>query len=112
MRTFTVNGKRYNAVPFSFNTVCDLEEQGVSIAQMSEKPMSMVRAYFNLCFKGSKTEAGEEIEAHVKKGGKFDEIYTVMGDEMNESDFFLALKENEGEETPESKATESQEKKE
>ena len=100
-RFFVINGKRYTAKPFDFNTVCDLEDNGVSLAEMSQKPMSMARAYFALCFNGSKELAGKEIQEHVKAGGDFNELYRVMGDEMNESDFFQALKKDENEETPE-----------
>lgn len=97
MRTFTINGQRYNARPFDFNTVCDLEDNGVPLTEMSKKPMSMARAYFALCFNGSKEDAGKEIEAHIKAGGDFNALYTVMGEEMNESDFFQALKKDEAE---------------
>ena len=100
MRTFTINGKRYNAKPFDFNTVCDLEDNGVALIEMQKKPMSMARAYFALCFNGSKEDAGKEIEAHVKAGGNFNDLYSVMGDEMNDSDFFQALKKAEDEEAP------------
>lgn len=101
MRTFTINGKRYTAKPFNFNTVCNLEENGVPLSEMSKKPMSMVRAYFALCAKDSIDNAGEEIEAHVIAGGDFEDIYKVMGDEMNESGFFQALNKKTTEETPE-----------
>ena len=100
MRTFTINGKRYNAKPFDFNTVCDLEDNGVSLQEMQKKPMSMVRAYFALCFNGSKDEAGAEIQAHVIAGGDFNDLYNVMGEEMNESDFFQALSKKTSEEAP------------
>lgn len=110
MRTFTINGKRYNAKPFDFNTVCDLEDSGVSLTQMRQKPMSMVRAYFALCFNGSTEDAGKEIQAHVISGGKFDDLYEVMGAEMNESDFFQALNQKEEQDTQESAQKEKKEK--
>lgn len=100
MRTFTINGKRYTAKPFDFNTVCDLEDNGVSLAEMSKKPMSMARAYFALCYKGNKEDAGKEIQAHVVAGGNFNDLYEAMGQEMNESDFFQALNKREDEEAP------------
>ena len=101
MKTFTINGKRYTAKPFDFNTVCELEDNGVSLTQMKEKPMSMIRAYFALCYGGSKEDAGREIQAHIIAHGKFDEIYKVMGEEMEESDFFQALNQNQEQKTPE-----------
>ena len=100
-RFFTVNGKRYTAKPFDFNTICDLEDNGVSLNEMQSKPMSMVRAYFALCFGGNKDAAGKEIQAHIIAGGDFSELYGVMGEEMSESDFFQALSKKENEETPE-----------
>lgn len=99
-RFFTINEKRYQAKPFDFNTVCDLEDNGVSLAEMTKKPMSMARAYFALCLNGDKEKAGNEIQEHVKHGGDFNELYTVMGEEMNDSDFFRALNQKEEEETP------------
>lgn len=91
MRTFTINGKRYNAKPFDFNTVCDLEDSGVALSEMTKKPMSMARAYFAICLDGDTEKAGQEIQAHVISGGNLNELYTVMGNEMNDSDFFQAL---------------------
>lgn len=100
-RFFTVNGKRYVAKPFDFNTVCDLEDNGVSLQEMQSKPMSMVRAYFALCFSGDKEAAGKEIQAHIIAGGDFADLYKVMGEEMSESDFFQALSKKEKEEDQE-----------
>lgn len=110
MRTFTINGKRYKAAPFTYNTVCEIEENGVSISQMREKPMSMVRAYFAVCLGGDKTQAGEEINAHVVGGGALDELYSVMADEMNDSDFFQALSKNADKEAPEVQSEEKKSK--
>lgn len=97
-RFFTINGKRYPAKPFDFNTVCDLESSGISLSEMTKKPMSMVRAYFALCFGGSTEDAGKELQQHVINGGNFNDVFNVMGDEMNESDFFQALNKEQGEE--------------
>jgi len=98
-RTFIINGRRYDAKPFDFNMICDLEDNGVNLSEIREKPMSMARAYFSLCYSGSKEDAGKEIQAHVIAGGNFNELYEVMGAEMNESDFFQALNKKE-EQTP------------
>ena len=100
-RFFTINEKRYQAKPFDFNTVCDLEDNGVSLQDMSKKPMSMARAYFALCLNGDKEKAGKEIQEHVMHGGDFNDLYTAMGEELNESDFFQALNQKQNEETPE-----------
>lgn len=91
MNTFIVNGKEYKAKPFDFNLVCDLEDMGISLEQASNKPMSMVRAYFGLCAGKGKELAGKEMESHIISGGTFDDIMTAMSAEMEKSDFFRNL---------------------
>jgi hypothetical protein len=90
-KTFTVNGKEYKAKEFDFNTVCDLEDMGVSIEDMAEKPTASIRAYFASCTGKGKSFAGKEMEQHFINGGSFDEIASAMNEEMEKSDFFRAL---------------------
>lgn len=99
MRTFVLNGIEYKAVPFGFNTVCDLEEQGVSLEDMNNKPLSMVRAYIGLCLGKGGVFSGEQIEKHIIGGGNLADVIAVMTEEMNESDFFRSLNQTAEEET-------------
>lgn len=108
MKTFTVNDKNYNAKAFDFNLICDLEDMGVSLQEASKKPMSMVRAYFGLCAEKSREYAGKEMEAHVIKGGSFEDIMKVMSDEMEKSDFFRNLNKKAEQEVTESAEKESE----
>lgn len=101
MRTITVNGKLYKAKAFDFNTVCDMEDMGISMEMMREKPMSMVRAYFGLCAGAGKEYAGRELEKHFANGGKMIELMQVMGEEMQESDFFRSIMPDKEQETTE-----------
>ena len=48
-RFFTINGRRYVAKPFDYNMVCDLEDNGVSLTDISKKPMSLARVYLAIC---------------------------------------------------------------
>lgn len=99
-RFFTINGRRYVAKPFDYNMVCDLEDNGVSLTDISKKPMSLARVYLAICMGGDKVKAGKEIQEHVIAGGDFNELYTIIGEEMNESGFFQALNKEQTEETP------------
>lgn len=108
MNTFTVNGKEYKAKPFDFNLVCDLEDMGISLEQATNKPMSMVRAYFGLCTGKGKEYAGKELEAHIIGGGKFDDIMAAMSDEMEKSDFFRNLNKTAEAEDAENQKSESE----
>lgn len=91
MNRFTINGIVYDAPKFDFNTVCNFEEAGISLAEARKKPTSMIRAYFALLFDGDKEAAGKELEKHMIAGGSFEELTNAMIQEMNESDFFRAL---------------------
>lgn len=108
MNTFIVNGTQYNAKPFDFNLVCDLEDMGISLEEAGRKPMSMVRAYFSMCMGKGKEAAGKELEAHIVNDGKFDDIMTAMSDEMEKSDFFRNLSKTEEKEAATDKTAKSE----
>ena len=90
MSTFEINGKTYESIPFSFNTVCDLEDMGFDLDNLFDRPVSAVRAYFGLII-GNKHEAGKEIEEHIIAGGDVSNIMTVMQEEIANSGFFGAM---------------------
>lgn len=92
---FTVNGVTYTAKPFSFEMMCDLEAYGVSISNIGTMSLSLIRAYFAICADIDKEEASKEIQTHIMKGGKLDDISEAMSKEMTDSDFFRALSGNE-----------------
>lgn len=106
MKNFAINGKEYKAVPFDFNLVCDMEDMGVSMEQIRDKPISAIRAYFSLCARLNRAAAGKEIEAHIISGGKLDDAMNIMFEEMEDSDFFRALNKT----TEEKIATDKEEK--
>lgn len=87
----TVNEKNYKSVGITFNTLCDLEDMGVSLEDFATKPMSFIRAYVTLCMGGDKAVAGSEMEQHLINGGNFESITEVIASEVENSDFFRAL---------------------
>ena len=109
---FTLNNRRYEAREFDFNLICDLQEMGIDILDMSSlknNPLSSIRAYTSLCVGADKELAGEEIQAHILNGGGFDEIMSAMQKKMEESDFFQALNKGPEEETQKSTPKKSKE---
>lgn len=88
MNTFNLNGNEITARKFDFNLLCDLDDYGVTITDASKKPMPFVRAYLALCAGVSVVEAGNMIQAHIANGGSLDDIFEVMGKEIDSSDFF------------------------
>lgn len=106
MITFVINGKTYNAKPFDFNMICDLEDMNVNLEEFDRKPMSVIRAYFGLCLGNRADEAGRELNQHIISGGKFDELIEIVKAEMTESDFFRHLNKTEETEVAEKPETE------
>lgn len=88
MKKFTINGKEYVAKEFDFEMVCDFEEMGLEMADMGNKQMSFLRAYFALCANKNKTIASREIQAHIMNGGTLEELIKVMFEQIENSDFF------------------------
>lgn len=103
MKNFTINRKVYKAKEFDFNLVCDLEDEGISLEVMQDKPMSMMRAYFGICAGIGRNAAGEEMQKHIVSGGSFEEMAEAMSDAMEQSDFFRAANK-----TAETETTENQ----
>lgn len=110
-RIFSINGRQYRAAEVDFNFICDLEDMGISISGFKTKPTAVARAYFALCANVSKEVAGAELQAHMLKGGKLEELYDVLSKQIEESDFFRALNTAEEqeitEEAPKTKKTKS-----
>lgn len=109
MKMFNLNGKSYPAREIDFNMICDLEENGLSLEQIEEKPMSMIRYYIAFCMKANKEIAGREIEGHLVNGGDLSDIAEVMNGAMENSGFFQAL--SKGTEKKTSKGTTPKSKK-
>lgn len=107
MRTFVINGVTYTAKPFTYNVICDLEDMGVTLQDMQNKPMSVVRAYFAICTGKGAEFAGEQIEKHVINGGDFTAVLEAMNEEMEKSDFFRALQNRTTDDSTENEETES-----
>lgn len=108
MRTFVINGKTYNAKPFDFNMICDMEDMNVNLEEFERKPMSVIRAYFGLCLENRADEAGRELNQHIISGGNFNELTEIVKKEMTESDFFRHLSKTEETEVAENAEAEIQ----
>lgn len=94
VKKFEINGKTYIAQEFDFNTICDLEECGIEIDTMFNKPTSLSRAYLSICSGMPLEIAGNEIQEHVKNGGTLTDILDAFSSMVNESDFFRSIQMN------------------
>lgn len=86
-----INNKSYKAEPFSFNTICQLEELGLQLADIETKGMSVFRAWVAICIGSDLDTAGKEIEAHCINGGDIAELMEEFEKTVETSGFFQAL---------------------
>ena len=88
----TINGKFYKDAELDFNTVCEMENMGVSIQNIDDNIMSAARAYAAICMRKPLRLAGAEIEAHIVNGGTLADILEPFNKKAAESGFFPALR--------------------
>lgn len=108
-RIFRFNGKSYKAAPFSFNTICDLERYGVSLADITERPLSTVRGYLGICGHMDMETAGKEFEEAIINGESIDGIMSIMKEQIEESGFFQAINKTTEQDPQESEEQETEE---
>ena len=101
MRSFTINGRKYNSKEADFNMICEFELMGVQLSNISKVPTTALRAYFAFCSGLDETSAGIEMAQHMIDGGDFTEISEAFRDSIEESGFFRALNKNQEEEVTE-----------
>ena len=85
-----INGKDYKVPEFTFATMCDLENYGLSLTSINEKPLSAIRAFVALVI-GNKEKADEELEQHLINGGDFEDIAKEMMNALSSSGFFRSI---------------------
>ena len=82
-----INGTEYTMPELNFNTMCKLEDMGVSLTEMDQKVLTTVRGFLALAME----KAGMEIEQHLASGGSLDPLMESINKAVNESGFFRAL---------------------
>ena len=97
-----LNGKNYKMRELTFNSICKLEDMGISLTSLDKKPLATIRAFIGLAV-GDLDKAGKELEAHIKNGGTLEDIMQDITDSVNNSGFFQALAANRAKKIPASK---------
>ena len=101
----TVNGKRYKAKEITFNFACDLQDAGISFAEIGKKELPTIRAYVAYCMGVDLDTAGDAINDHLIAGNTMEDIATVLAEKVEDSAFFRALSDKEGTEETSKKNT-------
>lgn len=90
-----INGKEYRIPELNFNTMCMLEDMGLSLVDMDKRVLSTVRGFLALAMDGDFEKAGEELENHLTYGGDLDGMMEEINKAVSESGFFRSLKQRE-----------------
>lgn len=90
MSSVTINNKTYDVPTLDFDTVCQLEENGISLLAMNDrnpKIATMLRAFAAWIIGCSPQAASAEIQAHLEAGGNISELLSAITTALNDSGF-------------------------
>ena len=93
-RLIKINGKSYKAADFDVNLICEMEDKGIELDDISKKMFSTIRMYVALSMGVDVATAGKEITEHLKNGGSLEDVSEAMADMMSESGFFRTEQKN------------------
>lgn len=97
MSSVTINNKTYEVPKLDFDTVCQLEENGISLLAMNArnpKVATMLRAFVAWIVGCSPQQASAEIQAHLEAGGNIVDLLTAITDALNDSGFSNGNRQN------------------
>lgn len=86
-----INGNEYKLPEITFDTICKLEDLGVSIFSISTKLMSTVRGFTALAMGADLNKASREVELHLENGGELGPIMKEITAAVDASGFFQAM---------------------
>lgn len=86
-----INGKEYTLGEITFGTMCKLENMGINVSNMMDKPMNTVLAFATIAI-GDKKLAEKEMNEHLMHGGKLDSIVEGIQEAMSKSGFMKAIR--------------------
>ena len=90
--TITINGREVKVKEVTFEGICELEENyGFDVRKRLDAVFSTIRKAYAFHAGISLKEAAKDIEQHVSKGGKMDNLRPFM-DAIIDSPFMEALR--------------------
>lgn len=93
----TINGREYKIPEMDFETVCQLEENGISLLGMNEKNpkiATMIRAFVAWIMDVPTQRASAEIQEHIRNGGNIMDLLTAITTALETSGFSRGNRQN------------------
>lgn len=90
MKNVIINNKSIAIKPIDFGAICDLEELGFDLSNVTNKTFSSIRCAVAYHMDMPITEVNAEIENHIKNGGVISDFLPFL-EAITESDFFQSL---------------------
>lgn len=98
MKSFTINGKEYNAKELTYGDIRKMESFGLNlmtdITSIQAKVFSYTSGYLAVCGGFGIDVADNEMNEHIINGGDFTEISEAFVESLSESRFFQAMVNN------------------
>lgn len=86
----TINGKEYNRPTLNFANMTKLENWGISLDKMADRPLGFLSAFVALALDGTQEDGAQAIDEHIKGGGTLDDLTAELNKSIEESNFFKA----------------------
>jgi sporulation-control protein spo0M len=83
-----INGEEYTAPELNFTTMRKMENFGVTLNTIDDKPLNFLGAYVAIAIGSDLKAADEKIDAHINAGGTIDELSKDMKEAIEKSGFF------------------------
>lgn len=90
-----INGTEYAAPALTFANLCKLEDWGLTVSDMSKRPLAFLAAFVALAVGGDLEGGKALIEAHIQSGGSIDAISDALSKAVDESGFFKGANQEE-----------------
>lgn len=89
----TVNGKEYDAPVLNFGAMCKLEKFGLSIGDLSSRPLGFLAGFVGLAIGEDLAGGQAAIDEHLENGGSLDDLTNALNKAVEASGFFKQMEE-------------------
>ena len=87
-----IANKEYNTPTLDFGNMCKLEDWGIGIDTLSDRPLTLLGAFCALAIGGTLDDGKAAVDEHIKAGGKLDDLTGELNRAIESSGFFSSAR--------------------